>query len=192
MTVANQSPTDRGDRREELQAGVDKRVDLAVACGFLLFGCWLLYATTRIPRGSIDDAVGSGGVARVLAVAIIALSGYLVLHRLFTWLRYRGRLVPGEGSADDPVAPATWQRAFKVFTLLAAYVLGVKFVGYLLATPFFLLMGLWVMDVRGAARLAGIAIGYTVGSYALFVGVFGVLLPLGVMDRWDYFLWFHF
>lgn len=175
-----------------VEDGMDKRVDLAVAAAFLLFGCWLLRASTTIPPGSVDDAVGSGGFGRVLAILVMVLSGYLVVRRLSSWRRYPGSLVPTEGSSDDQVAPASTARAFGVLAALAAYVLAIQYAGYLVGTPPFLLVGLWLMQVRSPVKLAAIALGYTIGSYALFVGVFGVLLPLGVMDRWDYILWFHF
>jgi hypothetical protein len=40
-------------------------------------------------------------------------------------------------------------------------------------------------------KLVAIPLTYTVVTYVLFVGAFGVLLPLGVLSTWDYYLWFH-
>jgi hypothetical protein len=56
----------------------------------------------------------------------------------------------------------------------------------------FVLVGLLAMRVRSAVKLVAIPITYTIVTYGLFVGVFGVLLPLGVLAPWDYYLWFHF
>lgn len=169
---------------------MDKRVDLAVATAFLLFGSWLFWAAGNIRQGSVPDSVGSGGLARVLAVVLILLSLSLVVRRLATWST-AGRLVAREGTADDDSAPASSRRAFLVLGLLAAYVIGTQYLGYPIVTPFFVLGGLLAMDVRSVPKLAGISIGYTVVTYVLFVGAFGVLLPLGFLERWDYYLWFH-
>lgn len=189
MVMTGTSP--RSTKSAPTHGGMDKRVDLVVAVAFLAFGMWLFWSSTQIPQGSVDDAIGSGGVARVLALLIIALSGSLVVRRLVTWGRERGVKVPDEGTADDPVAPASTARGFAVFASLVAYVAGTQFLGYLIATPLFLILALRLMEVRAPLRLVGIAVGYTVGSFVLFVGVFGVLLPLGVLERWDYYLWFR-
>ena len=169
---------------------MDRRVDLAVAGAFLAFGGWLFWASGNIRQGSVPDSVGSGGVARVLATVIIIMSATLIVRRLLSWTRTT-RLLAEEGSTDDERAPASSRRAFLVFAMLVAYVAGVQYVGYPIATPLFLLAGLLAMDVRSISKLTAIPIGYTVGTYVLFVGAFGVLLPLGLLQPWDYYLWFH-
>jgi hypothetical protein len=170
---------------------MDKRVDLTVAAGFLAFGVWLLVASFRIPQGSVPDSIGSGGVARVLAVLIIGCAAVLVGRRLIGWRR-TGTRVPAEGSTDNPDHPASARRGLGMFGLLVAYAFGVRYLGYPIATPIFVALGLYVMGVTSWVRLVAIPVLYTLGSYALFVGVFGVLLPLGVLSAWDYYLWFHF
>ncbi len=170
---------------------MDKRVDLTVAVGFLAFGVWLLVASFRIPQGSVPDSIGSGGVARVLAVAIIAATAYLIGRRIVSWRR-TGVTVPAEGSTDNPDHPASARRGLGMFGLLVAYAFGVQYLGYPIATPIFVAVALFVMGVSSWLRLVAISVLYTVTSYALFVGVFGVLLPLGVLSTWDYYLWFHF
>jgi hypothetical protein len=139
---------------------MDKRVDLSVAVGFLAFGVWLLVASYRIPQGSVPDSIGSGGVARVLAIVVIAFTAYLIGRRLIAW-RSTGNTVPAEGSTDNDAHPASAVR------------------------------GLYLMQVRSVVKLIAIPVAYTVVTYVLFVGAFGVLLPLGVLSTWDYYLWFH-
>src|SRR4051812_38687688 len=163
---------------------MDKRIDLAVALGFLLFGGWLFWDSERIPQGSVPDSIGSGGVARVLAVGIILLSGYLVVRRVTAWASRPGWIVPAEGSEDSPEAPASTWRGIGMFAALVVYALGIEFAGYPIATPVFVLVGLLAMRVRSAVKLIAIPITYTIVTYGLFVGVFGVLLPLGVLAPW--------
>ena len=170
---------------------MDKRVDLGVAVGFLAFGVWLLVSSYRIPQGSVPDTIGSGGVARVLAVAVIVLTAVVIARRLIRW-RSTGVLVTAEGSADNPAHPASARRGLGMFGLLVAYAIGVYYLGYPIATPVFVALALWLMGIRSAMMLVALPIGYTLATYALFVGVFGVLLPLGVLSVWDYYLWFHF
>ena len=171
---------------------MDKRVDLTVATGFLAFGIWLLVASFRIPQGSVPDSIGSGGVARILAVVIILAAGYLVARRLVGWRRTAGATVPAEGSSDNPDHPASTRRGLGIFGLLVAYAFGVRYLGYPIATPIFVGVALYVMGVVSWVRLVALSVLYTVVSYGLFVGFFGVLLPLGVLSTWDYYLWFHF
>jgi hypothetical protein len=169
---------------------MDKRVDLSVAVGFLAFGVWLLVASFRIPQGSVPDSIGSGGVARVLAVVVIAFTAYLIGRRLIAW-RSTGSTVPAEGSTDDSAHPASAARGLGMFGLLVAYALGVRYLGYPVATPVFVVLALYLMRVRSVVKLVAIPLTYTVVTYVLFVGAFGVLLPLGVLSTWDYYLWFH-
>jgi tripartite tricarboxylate transporter TctB family protein len=171
---------------------MDKRVDLTVATGFLAFGFWLLVASFRIPQGSVPDSIGSGGVARVLAVVIILAAGYLVGRRVVAWRRTSGVTVPADGSTDNPDHPASARRGLGMFGLLVAYAFGVRYLGYPIATPIFVAAALYVMGLASWVRLVTISVLYTVATYALFVGFFGVLLPLGVLSTWDYYLWFHF
>ena len=171
---------------------MDKRVDLTVAAGFLAFGIWLLVASFQIPQGSVPDSIGSGGVARVLAVVIILAAGYLVGRRVVAWRRTAGVTVPADGSTDNPDHPASARPGLGMFGLLVAYAIGVHYLGYPIATPIFVAVALFVMGVNSWLRLVSISVLYTIASYALFVGVFGVLLPLGVLSTWDYYLWFHF
>lgn len=171
---------------------MDKRVDLTVAVGFLAFGLWLLVASFRIPQGSVPDSIGSGGVARILAVVIILAAGYLVGRRAIGWRRTPGVTVPADGSTDNPDHPASARRGLGMFGLLVAYAFGVRYLGYPIATPIFVAAALFVMGVASWVRLVAISVLYTVATYALFVGFFGVLLPLGVLSTWDYYLWFHF
>jgi hypothetical protein len=171
---------------------MDKRVDLAVAVGFLAFGVWLLAESFRIPQGSVPDSIGSGGVARVLAVGIIVLTGVLIVRRVASWRRTVGNAVPPEGSEDDAEHQSSTRRAGLMFAFLVAYALAVKYLGYPIATPVFVVVALVLMQVRSLVKLVAIPVTYTVTTYALFVGVFGVLLPLGVLSTWDYYLWFHF
>jgi hypothetical protein len=171
---------------------MDKRVDLAVAVGFFAFGVWLLVESFRIPQGSVPDSIGSGGVARVLAAGILVLAGLLIVRRVASWRRTVGNAVPPDGSVDDPGHPSSTRRGALMFALLVAYALGVRYVGYPIVTPVFAVLALVLMQVRSVLKLVAIPLTYTVATYTLFVGVFGVLLPLGVLSTWDYYLWFHF
>lgn len=170
---------------------MDRRADVAVAATFLAFGVWLFWAAGQIPRGSVPDPIGSGGLARALALIIVGFSAWVVVRRVVRWRREE-RLVHAEGSTDQPGVPASSARGFTVLGLVLAYVLAIPVLGYLPTTPVFLLGVLWVMKVRSARRLVLVPVVYTVVTYALFVGLFGVLLPLGVLERWDRYLWFHF
>jgi hypothetical protein len=171
---------------------VDKRVDLGVAGTFLLFGAWLLWQSFVIPQGSVPDSIGSGGMAKVLSIGIIVLAGILVVRRARTWSPAPHVTDEADGAQDNPDHPASSARALGMFGLLALYAVGVVYLGYPIATPIFLVLALRLMKVHSVLKITLITVLYTVITYVLFVGVFGVLLPLGVLSPWDYYLWFHF
>lgn len=177
---------------------VSRRVDLALAAGLVVFGVWLLVEAARLPASSIPDPLGEAGFVRVLAFLILVLSAYLVGHDLWTARREAAAATsPGpaavtDGENDEDEDDGSSVRAFIIFGALFGYVFLLSAVGYLLATPLFLFVGLLVMHVRSSTKLIAIPLGVTAITYGLFVGLFGVLLPLGVFGRWNSLLWFQF
>jgi hypothetical protein len=175
--------------------GVNQRIDLAIAIVLAGIAIWLLIESTRLPESSIPDPLGEAGFVRGLAGLVLVLSASLVFR---TVRELRGGNRQAREPEPGPPAPAemvsrdgTATRAFSIYACLIGFVFLLPLVGYPIAALVFLLTALPIMRVRGWFRLTLLSVAATAITYAVFVGVFGVLLPLGVFERWSAVLWFH-
>ena len=96
--------------------------------------------------------------------------------------RKEGPLVPNEGTPDDAgVEQGSARRAISIWAAAFLYVLAMPAVGYLLATPVFLAVVLWLFSCRGLLLVA-LPLGFTVPAYLIFVKFLSVRLPTGFLD----------
>lgn len=161
---------------------MDRRYDVAVAGCVFLLGIFLLIVSQGIRPASIADPIGSKGGPILVGLLLTVGGAALIARRLANWRR-EGDLVPQEGTPDDPgVEPGSASRALSIWTAALVYVLALPYLGYLLATPVFLVAVLWLFEVRRAPLLAGVAIGFTLPVFLLFAEFLNVRLPTGILD----------
>jgi putative tricarboxylic transport membrane protein len=157
-------------------------MDIAVAFCVVALGVFVLVTAQGIRPASIPDPIGSkGGPTFVgLALAIGGLS--LIVRRLMRW-RTEGTIGPSDGVDDDPgVEPGYAPRAISLWVASVLYVLALPFAGYLLATPIFIAVALLLFSVRSWPLIVGVAVGFTVPVFLLFVELLNVRLPTGILD----------
>lgn len=170
---------------------MDKRFDLALAIGATALGVALYALTFSISTGSVHDPVGTRGALQFVAILIAVAGVALIARRLRGW-RDQPRLVPPDGSSDDPAHAASGLRPLGIVALGLAFALALDPLGFLIATPPVLAAGLALMEVRSAKVLVGYSVGLTAIVFCVFVGLFDVLLPLGPLDVYSDVLWFQF
>ena len=142
--------------------------DRVSGMALLVFALAVAWEAAKLPFGSIN-APDAGLFPLSLAVALALLSGLIVLG---TWL-------PETAAAAMP----SWRGAGRVMvavTAMAAYIVVIDWLGYLLATALVMLLLL-----RGIERLkwrtsVAVTVVSVVGSYVLF-GRLGVPLPSGIL-----------
>lgn len=158
---------------------MDRRIDIALALAFALAGLVIIWQAALIRQGIMRDPVGP-------RAAFYLCGGILVAGGLVTALRnaralQRGepRLSSEEGTADQPGTPAHLSRAVALAGTCFAYAALFNPLGYLIATPLFLMAALAVMDQRRWGINLVIAVLFTGLAYLVFSRGLGVRMPHG-------------
>lgn len=143
-------------------------------CTLLLVGVYF-YATEKLPSLEIGDPLGPKAFPRLLGVGLVITAFIL----LFEMLRAR-KTVPA-ASTSAPVERSTHHIAAGVTVWTFLYFLVFEPLGYIIATPIYLLglmaffhKGKWVANVLTAVL-------FSVLSYVMFVKVLGVNLARGIL-----------
>jgi hypothetical protein len=163
---------------------VDRRVDLALCLATLGLGIFLVYASWSIRRGSIPDPIGSGGWARVIGIALIAIAGTLVFRRLVAWRGATSHLVPSDGGKDGEAGyPSSNLRPYLLIAAGAVWLLLLPRVGFLVSTAVFTAASIATMQVRSLTKLILVPILFTLITWLLFGQVFGIHFPAGPIEK---------
>ncbi len=158
---------------------MDRRIDMAVALAFAALGLVIIWQATAIRTGMVRDPVGPRA-AFYLCGGALALGGLLVALRQWRALRRgEGAIGPEEGSADEPLFPASAWRAVALMACLIAYALLFEPLGYLLATPLFVAAALVVLGQRSRVGIGPTAVLFTLVTYLVFAQGLGVRMPVG-------------
>jgi hypothetical protein len=83
---------------------------------------------------------------------------------------------------DLGVEPGSAFRALSIWGAAIVYVVLLPLVGYLVATPIFIALVLWLFSVRRPWLLVGVSLGFTVSVSLIFVLFLHVRLPTGLLD----------
>ena len=159
----------------------DRRVDPDVVAGGVLFVFAVAYlaAAFAIPESSFENTpVGPRAVPIAIGIALGAASLALAVRGFL-----KGRSVrdtaPGAPGEDAP--PQDPRKLGVVALLLLAYILIFEPLGYALSTILFMLAATMYLDRDRWVRNLVYAVVFSVVVYSIFVYVFGVKLPAGVL-----------
>lgn len=117
---------------------------------------------------SSSFALGARMFPRFVFVLIIALS----LLQLVLNMR-------GKQKKKNPMEGVDYRRMLSMILLIVCYALLVEPVGYVLSTPIFLFLSMWIMGQRDPRILAGVSIGITGLLFLAFRVILYVPIPLG-------------
>ena len=178
------TPSESTDAAEEELGFVDRRVDLALCLGTLGLGIFLVYASWSIRRGSIPDPIGSGGWARVIGIALIAIAATLVFRRLVAWRGATSHLVPSDGGKDGEAGYTNSNiRPFLLLATGVVWILLLPRIGFLLSTAVFTAASIATMGVRSLKKLILVPLLFTLITWLLFGQVFGIHFPAGPIEK---------
>lgn len=159
---------------------MDRRVDLGIGLFVLAFGLFVLVTASTIrPTGPVVDAIGPRGVPYVLGVFFLIGGGSIVLSRLRAWRSGASDVVKSDGEPDEPGVPASALQAFMVMAAAFGYALLLNRLGYVIATPAFVIVTLKTMRLRSWVVVLATAVAYTLVTYVLFALYMRVDLPVG-------------
>jgi putative tricarboxylic transport membrane protein len=154
------------------------RVDSdVVAGGFMfVFAVGYLAAAFAIPESSFENTpVGPKAVPIAIGVALATASLALAI-RGFVWGRSRR-----DAASGDEAPPQDLRKLGVVALLLLAYILIFVPLGYALSTFMFMLAATTYLDREHWIRNLVYAVVFSVVVYSIFVYVFGVQLPAGIL-----------
>jgi putative tricarboxylic transport membrane protein len=151
-----------------------------VAGGFMfVFAVAYLVAAFAIPKPSFENAVvGPRAVPIAIGVALGAASLALAI-RGFLKGRSARDTAPGAPGEDAP--PQDLSKLGVVALLLLAYILIFEPLGYALSTFLFMLAATMYLDRDRWIRNLVYAVVFSAVVYSIFVYVFGVQLPAGIL-----------
>lgn len=158
---------------------MDKRADLALACGVVALGALAIWIASGFRIGNYPDPLTSRGMPYVLGGFMILGGGILIWRRLAGWRQLPGRFVVSEGSEDEGGHPADARRAGAVMACAFLWAVLLVPAGYLIVTPLCLAGMMLAMQVRDGPRLIGFPLGFTLLTWAVFSQALNVALPLG-------------
>lgn len=158
---------------------MDKRRDLVFAVVLCLFGVALAVASQSVRLGRLRDPIGSRMLPLLTGLMITVLAAGLAVRRV-RQLRAPGNMVDREGaSRDEEGYPASAIRAMGVWALCLAWVVLVRPLGFLLATPLVFGAIFVLLRVRGRIRVVALTVAMTLALYVTFVVALGVEFPAG-------------
>lgn len=148
-----------------------------VAGGFMfVFAVAYLMAAFAIPEPSFENAVvGPKAVPLAIGVALAATSLALAIRGL-VWGRSERDVTSGEAAP-----PQDLRKLGVVALLLLAYILIFIPIGYAISTFLFMLSVTMYLDREHWVRNLVYAVVFSAVVYSIFVYVFGVQLPAGVL-----------
>jgi putative tricarboxylic transport membrane protein len=158
---------------------MDRRVDIAISTAFIALGVFVFLVTRTIELGLYKDAVGPRAFFYGCAAMFIIGGIVTIAQRLVSWHHEPGNMVPSEGAPDEADRPASAARVAALFAACMAYAGLLQPLGYLLATPAFIVAALWILKQRNLLRVGAIAIAFTAIFYILFAQVLNVRIPVG-------------
>jgi len=162
---------------------VDKRADLAVSVAIMVIGLFYLYNTIQMPwTTSLNDVLGPRFWPQVLGILLTIAGAVITFNRLRTFAR-DPLLVEPEGEEDTPGFPVSLPRVAIVCGWFLLYILSLAPVGYVIATPIFLVGCLFIMGVRNWRPIVGISLVTTFLIFFLFTLVMRVQFPMGPFEQ---------
>lgn len=147
------------------------RANVVLGSLLIFFGSWYLWLTTGAPRRRLPHDPGLMFVPRILAVGLLLLSVLLILREVVP------RVPRPDEAPPERLGAWGWGQTGGLLGLTVAYVVLLPWLGFLPATPVYLVAAMLLSGAGwrlGTGVLAAVATGVI---YLAFVYFFRVALP---------------
>ena len=151
------------------------RANLLLAFLFTLFGGWYLWLTSAARDRRLAHDPGIMFVPRILASALILLCVLLFLQQILP------RLPRPKEAAPESLSSREWLQTFGLLVLTATYAALLPWLGFLLATPIYLIAAMVLSGARSRLSSGVTAVVVTGVIYVSFVYFFKVSLPAATL-----------
>jgi len=160
---------------------MDSRKDLIFALAIVALGVAVIGIAYSWPEPLIRDAVGPRAFPYGLGFLFVVGGAFLAVQRLGKLNPAGNYQVASEGNEDEPDYPASGLRAMTLIGLCALYTLVLNPIGFLVATPPFVVLALMLMGERKPVLSTVTAVIFTVVTYVLIDTILGGRLPDGLL-----------
>lgn len=159
--------------RNSVASGVPaRRMEMAVAAGFLALSAAVVVDSVRVGRGWGSDGPEAGFYPFYVALLLGAAAGSILLREWRT-------------SSDELfVGSLELRRMFSVLLPSAAYVALILGVGIYVASAVFLIGFMRLQGKYGWSRALPLGLGVPLAMFLLFERGFGLPLPKGPLEGW--------
>jgi putative tricarboxylic transport membrane protein len=158
---------------------MDRRTDLAIAAVVVALGVFVIAVASQISLGLYKDPVGPRAFFYGCGVVFILGGLAIVAQRLYGWRREAAPLIAAEGGDDEPGYPVMAWRVWALVLASLVYAALFRPLGYLIATPLYLVAILCLLEVRRPLSVGLTAITFTAFCYIVFAQVLDVRIPVG-------------
>ncbi len=159
---------------------MDRRIDIAVAAAFALLGLTIIIEATGIRLGLVRDPIGPRAAFYVCG-GVLLLGGLLLIWRRVREWNQTTTFIESEGVADEPDYPASAVRPALLVGSCLIYTALFTTIGYLVATPLFIVAALASVGERNWRLNILIGVIFTIATYVVFHHALGVRIPVGVL-----------
>jgi hypothetical protein len=147
--------------------------DIIMSLSILAISCYLYYEATQLRVFRAYKEVGPDFWPKIILTVLIALSAILTLYNVSVWKKSRGNEQVAEEEQEN------WKRVLIAFLLAVGYVYFLKPLGFIVASPLFIIgMMLVIMPERKRIIPFSVA-GIMVMIYIIFSKLLFVPLPKG-------------
>ena len=177
------------ERSRDLRAFAGPVVEWAIWIAVL---AWVFWQTQRFDREIAQYAFGAAGWPRALCIAAALGATGQLIYRIAEIRRGRAAVAESavpetaapESAAPEGQRPGLWQRAkhLPIFIFPLIYLYLVPSGGFYVATPFFILGLLLILEVRTLKALLGVTCVIYGLVLLLFTRFFYVALPVGRIE----------
>jgi hypothetical protein len=149
-------------------------MNYCIVAAFLLLGAFVLYSAANFEQTLIqDDYVGAAFFPEILAWITMGLALFL------GWLTARGKF-DDDGRTLSGLFPREIRVALVGLVIIIVYVLGLEYLGFILATAALNFLLLLLFGVRSPLSLALFPAAISLTVYGIFYKLLVVPLPEGL------------
>jgi hypothetical protein len=142
------------------------KVDLGTGIALEMLAVYVYLVADKMPK--VKLGIGPGGYPTVVAIGLAILGAALIIQSLL-----RIKKIPGE----KKYTPYELLKVAILAAMVAGYIEGMRYAGFVVMTPIFLLAAMYMYGLRKPLKMVVISIVATVVVYVLFNKFFLVLLP---------------
>jgi hypothetical protein len=138
-----------------------------------LFGIFIYYVATQLPRPAFGYGMGPDVWPRIMLAGIILLTAILLIKD------WKKRPKESKGTSEEGVEKPSRARMVAVLVLSFIYTYAMYQWGFLITTPFFIAIMLYLLRYRKVWAFFVYPIVFTLGFYLIFVVAASIILPRG-------------